>query len=77
MSPTPNSSYVKVPVSLHNHTDIRSSYSFNLCQSGKSKFYFNLLLITSEAEILLSKQVFFHFVVSPAEFLFVHPLQQK
>lgn len=68
---------MKVPVSLHNHTDTRSSYSFNLCQSGKSKLYFNLLLIISEAEILLSKQVFFHFVVISSEFLFVHQLQQK
>lgn len=68
---------MKVPVSLHNHTDTRSSYSSNLCQSGKSKSYFNLLLITSETKILLSKQVFFHFVFSPAGFLYVHQLQQK
>ena len=44
---------------------------------NQNLIYFNLLLITSEAKILLSKQVFFHFVCSPAGFLYVRQLQQK
>ena len=68
---------MKVPVSLDNHTDPDHPVLIFVSLVNQNLIYFNLLLITSEAEILLSKQVFFRFVCSPAGFLYVHQLQQK
>ena len=57
---------MKVPVSLDNHTDPDHPVLIFVSLVNQNLIYFNLLLITSEAEILLSKQVFFRFVCSPA-----------